>query len=226
MQGAVLSCGEEPAPTPGAESDLSFSREAAPVHPSKRVLVLNRNWQAVGIVGVKRAFLLLFREDARVISTAKDAHALLDIAQWLELSARHPPAPEEETLATVRFPVRIPSVLILSDYDRLPMCEVHLSREGILSRDECTCQYCGQRYPESELTIDHVIPRERGGRSTWENLVTACRDCNERKANRLPHEAGMRLTRRPRRPPRIPFAAAAVREGRFEAAWREFLPVA
>ncbi len=226
MQGAVLSSEEEPAATTGADAGDSFSREAAPVHPKRRVLVLNRNWQAVGIVGVRRAFLLLFREDARVISAARDEHALLDISQWLELSAKHPPAPEEETLATVHFAIRIPNVVILSDYDRLPMCEVHLSREGILSRDDFTCQYCGKRHPEGDLTIDHVIPRERGGRSTWENLVTACKACNSRKANRLPHEAGLRLTRRPKRPPRVPFAAAAAREGRFEPAWREFLPVA
>ena len=128
-------------------------------------------------------------------------------------------------MRTVRLDLRAPEVMILSDYDRLPTREVRLSRESVFDRDGHVCQYCGRRFAEPDLSIDHVIPRERGGRNTWENLVTACKACNSRKANRLPHEANMTLLRRPKRPPRIPFAATAALEDGLSEAWREYLPV-
>jgi len=221
MKGAVLSR-EDPADSYAAGEDAYFHSCPFP-HATRRVLVLNRNWQAVNIVNVRRAFSLLFREDAKVIST--ENQATYDIMEWMAHSQRHPPTKERDSLLTVRFPVRIPDVLILADYDRLPMKEVRLSRENIFSRDEYTCQYCGKKFPESELNIDHVIPRERGGRNTWENLVTSCLRCNGRKANRLPHEAGMHLQRKPRHPPRLPFAATAMMDGVRCPEWNSFLPM-
>lgn len=224
MEEAVLQ-GEDPA-TRRAGRDGFSSREAQHRHSGRQVLVLNRNWQAVSIVGVRRAFNLLFRDHARIINPESVEHAPFDIGEWIDYSMRHPPQNERDALHTVRLALRIPDVLILSDYDRLPMREVHLSREGILERDECVCQYCGRKFAENELTIDHVIPRERGGRNTWENLVTACRQCNSLKANRLPHEAGMKLTHKPQRPPRMPFAATAVADCATVPQWQPFLATA
>ncbi len=204
------------------EDDLLHFPASHPLS-SRRVLVLNRNWQAVNIVDVRRAFALLFREDARVIDTDEGANSICDIEEWIERSLRKPPQRERDALHTVRFPIRIPSVMILDEYDRLPMKEPRLSREGIFARDTFTCQYCGREHSERDLNIDHVIPRERGGRNTWENLVTSCIACNERKANRLPHEAGMRLLRRPRRPARLPFSACVATDLRRSPDWELFL---
>ncbi|HNX03971.1 MAG TPA: HNH endonuclease [Opitutales bacterium] len=225
MEGAFPSCEEDPAATIRAGAVSCFHCEARELHPQRRVLILNRNWQAVSIVDVRKAFVLLFRDHARVIGPVDSDHALFDVGQWLSYSMANPPLRDVETLRTVRLAIRIPDVMILSDFDRLPTREVRLSHESIFARDDHTCQYCGRRFQEAELSIDHVIPRERGGRNTWENLVTACKSCNNRKANRLPHEAGMQLTRRPRRPPRVPFAASAALGTQISPAWREYLPV-
>lgn len=224
MDDAVLQGEEEPATSWAGRGDV-FPREARRSHESRRVLVLNRNWQAVSIVGPKRAFHLLFREHARIINPESVEHAPYGVEEWIDYSMRHPPK-EADAMNTVRLALRIPDVMILSDYDRLPMREIHLSRDSIFERDEHTCQYCGRKFPDSELTIDHVIPRERGGRNTWENLVTSCRACNSLKANRLPHEAGMKLQKKPRRPPSLPFAATAVADGAAVPQWLPFLATA
>lgn len=222
MEDALLQGEEEPATSRAGRGGV-FLREARRTHTGRRVLVLNRNWQAVSIVGPRRAFSLLFRDHARIINPESVEHTPYSIDEWIDYSLRHPPERESEALHTVRLALRIPDVMILSDYDRLPLREMHLSRDNIFERDDHTCQYCGRSFPEGELTIDHVIPRERGGRNTWENLVTACKQCNSAKANRLPHEAGMRLTRKPRRPPRMPFAATAIVDGMAIPQWMPFL---
>lgn len=222
MQGAALPS-QATAAEKAAAVDGLFPKSALDNHASRRILVLNRNWQAVNIVGIRHAFALLFREDAQVIDASENGQNTYDIEEWLTYSLENPPAKACDALLTTRFPVRIPDVLILNDYDRLPMKEARLSRESIFERDEYTCQYCGGKHSADELNIDHVIPRERGGRNTWENLVTSCIRCNERKANRLPHEAGMRLQRRPRKPPARPFAASAISEHWANPEWRMFL---
>jgi 5-methylcytosine-specific restriction endonuclease McrA len=224
MEGAVLPGEDEPAATRRTERGDCSSREAAPLRPDRRVLVLNRNWQAVGIIGVRRAFNLLFREHARIISPECSGTATFDIWEWIDYSLCHPPVMETDGVRTVRLLLRIPDVVILSDFDRLPIREVRLSRETVFERDGHTCQYCGKKFHVDELSIDHVIPRERGGRNTWENLVTACKSCNAKKANRLPHEAGMRLQHKPRRPPRLPFAATTLYEQGMDPQWKSFLP--
>jgi 5-methylcytosine-specific restriction endonuclease McrA len=97
-----------------------------------------------------------------------------------------------------------------------------LNRRNVFERDRYRCQYCGRVYPESKLNLDHVIPRDRGGRTSWENLVTSCIDCNSRKANRLPHQAGLSLRRQPLRPKHRPFLSVLHRTGSREA-WKPFL---
>lgn len=188
-----------------------------------QTLVLNRNWQAVNIAGVRRTFALLFRENARVVSSEASGQNTYDICEWIHYCERHPPRRGQPALHTVRHALRVPDVIILGDYEGLPLKQPRLTREGILERDGHVCQYCGHRFPDDELNIDHVIPRERGGRSTWENLVTSCISCNEKKANRLPHEAGMRLASKPRHPPRLPFAATAISAARERPQWKSYL---
>jgi len=221
MDGAILCDAEEPADT--TEAGRRHRSLPTPVrHSVKRALVLNRNWQAVNVIDARHAFNLLFREDARIIGAEGDA--TFDIAWWIDYSTRHPPVEERESMRTVRVVLRIPDVLILAGYDQLPMKEIRLSRDNVFARDGYVCQYCGRRFSVSQLSVDHVIPRDRGGRNTWENLVTSCKACNERKANRLPHEAGMRLVGKPRRPPKLPFSASTSLRSDMEPGWISFLP--
>jgi 5-methylcytosine-specific restriction endonuclease McrA len=187
------------------------------------VLVLNRNWQAVNIVGVRRAFSLLCQDHARVLNTRDGDFAPMEAADWIGYSESTGPHPEHEVIHTVRIQILIPKVLLLRTYDRLPVSEVKFNRENIFIRDNYTCQYSGKRCRASDLTLDHVIPRERGGRTTWENIVACRRDINSLKANRLPHEAGLKLIRKPVKPRWRPFPAVAAASG-IEREWRSFLP--
>ena len=100
----------------------------------------------------------------------------------------------------MRLRLRVPEVIVLADYDRLPSAAVSFSRRNIFKRDHYTCQYCGCQPGSEELTIDHVVPRSQGGTSTWENCVLACIACNKRKADRTPQQAGMQLRKQPVRP--------------------------
>lgn len=192
-------------------------------YPPDRVLVLNRNWQPVNVVGVRRAFSLLWQDHARVIDTREGAFSPLDAEDWLELSLNAEVGPGWNYITTVRYRILIPKVLLLNSYDRLPLTEVKFNRENIFVRDQYTCQYTGRRCRPSELTLDHVIPQDRGGRTSWENIVTCAREINALKANRLPHEAGLKLLRRPRKPKLRPFAAM-VASSRIEKDWLHFLP--
>ena len=99
----------------------------------------------------------------------------------------------------------MPRVILLIIYDRLPKKEVKFTRHNIFERDKNTCQYCGRVFDRKDLNLDHVIPRDRGGPTTWENIVCSCVECNTQKANRTPQEAGMHLVRKPKRPKWRPF---------------------
>src|SRR5262249_25628141 len=117
-------------------------------------------------------------------------------ADWSKLIPRD----EEPFVQAVRFRLRVPEVITLTEYDKIPANAVTFSRRNIYKRDHHTCQFCGKQPGSEELTIDHVLPRSRGGTSTWENCVLACLDCNKRKADRTPQEAHMPLRKNPVRP--------------------------
>jgi 5-methylcytosine-specific restriction endonuclease McrA len=157
-------------------------------------LVLNRNWQAVGVATVARSLTLVAGERARIVDPT-------DFQQytWADW-ARFIPDEDAPFVQAVTFRLRVPEVIVLTDYDRVPQNAVAFSRRNIYRRDRFACQYCGAQPGSEELTIDHVLPRSRGGTSTWENCVLACLDCNARKANRLPDEAHMPLRSIPVRP--------------------------
>lgn len=157
-------------------------------------LVLNRNWQPVSVATVARALVLLWNERAQVVDPAD--YRLYTWSDWSRLRPRD----DEPFIQSVRFRLRVPEVVVLAAYDRLPTAEVSFSRRNVFKRDHWTCQYCGAQPGGEELTIDHVVPRSRGGPSTWDNCVLACVSCNKRKANRTPQQAGLRLRQRPVRP--------------------------
>ena len=163
------------------------------------VLVLNASYEPINICAARRALVLVLKGVA---------------------------AAEEESLHAIhsaRAHVRLPSVIRLLEYRRIPHQTRALSRKNILMRDRYTCQYCHRTMPSGELTLDHVIPRSRAGESAWENLVACCHPCNNRKGNRTPEEAGMKLARQPR-----PFSLHTSRHlmrmlGRGDAQWRKYL---
>lgn len=187
-----------------------------------RVLVLNRLWQPVNIVGVQRAFGLLLQDHAQVIYTGDSSFRMMDAAAWLALSEGDAPADNEAYITTVRLRIRVPKVLLLRSYDRLPVQEVRFTRETLFERDDYRCQYCGNSFEASQLNMDHVIPRDRGGRTSWENIVTSCIKCNSRKANRLPHQANMHLLRKPERPRWRPFVSSLIGQD-YDREWDHFI---
>ena len=106
--------------------------------------------------------------------------------------------------------IAAPEIILLANYNRVPRHEAPFTRRNLFLRDDHTCQYCGRRHPTQNLSIDHVIPRSRGGRTTWENCVIACVPCNARKGNRLLNEARMKLITKPRRPAWSPWMTVTV----------------
>jgi hypothetical protein len=187
-----------------------------------RVLVLNRLWQPVNIVGVRRAYSLLSQDHAQVINTADGSYLTLNLEAWIAYSIEHPPGPGQASISTIKYCLRVPAVVLLNDFDRVPAQEVKFNRKAVFDRDHHECQYCGRKFQVQELTLDHVIPRDMGGRTTWENIVTSCIHCNSEKANRMPHQAGMHLAEKPVRPKSRPFPTAlATLQPREE--WQSFV---
>ena len=177
-------------------------------------LVLNRNWQPVNVATVARALTLLWNESARVV----DPHdyQLYTWEDWSQLA----PCEGELFIQAIRARLRVPEVVALTSYDRLPATAVSFSRRNIFKRDHYTCQYCGVQPGSEELTIDHVQPRSQGGTSTWENCVLACVACNKRKADRTPAQAGLQLYKPPARPTWKPLYASHTQR---IASWSKFV---
>ena len=177
-------------------------------------LVLNRNWQPVGVASVSRSLLKVWNGVARVVDPED-----FQLYTWDDWSALRPKA-GEPYIVTTRMRLRVPEVVSLAHYDRVPINSVTFSRRNVFKRDRYTCQYCGSQPGSEELTIDHVLPRSQGGQSTWENCVLACVDCNSRKADRTPEKASMPLLKRPVRPDWRPLYAS---KGARINSWSKFL---
>jgi len=189
-----------------------------------QVLVLNRLWQAVNVCSVRRALTLLFEGHAQVVFGVGDGdYRTLDFQQWRDLSKASPDP--EGSVGTVSFRIRVPRVILLMGFDRFPKKEVKFTRHNLFERDRNTCQYCGKVFDRRDLNLDHVIPRDRGGPTTWENIVCSCIPCNTRKANRTPAEAQMHLVRKPKRPKWRPFVQVSFGASIHDS-WRHFLDVA
>lgn len=187
---------------------------------NSQVLVLNRLWQAVNICSAKRALTLLFQGQAQVVLGDQDgAFQTYDFTEWSDFSSENP---GDQHIASVSLRIRIPQIILLIGYDRFPKKEVKFTRHNIFTRDKNTCQYCGKGFDRRDLNLDHVIPRDRGGPTNWENIVCSCIKCNTVKRNRTPLEAGMKLKRKPRKPKWRPFIQFNFGTERREA-WKHFL---
>jgi 5-methylcytosine-specific restriction endonuclease McrA len=189
---------------------------------SQNVLVLNRLWQAVNICSVKRAFTLLYQGHAHVVDGNGNEFQTLSFDQWHSVSQSYP---GQDMVSTVSWKIRVPKVILLVFFDRIPKKEVKFTRHNVFERDNCTCQYCGQKMDRRDLNLDHIIPRDRGGDTSWENIVCSCISCNSRKGNRTPQDAGMRLLRKPKRPRWRPMLQIQFsRTG--DDSWKHFLDLA
>jgi 5-methylcytosine-specific restriction endonuclease McrA len=188
------------------------------------VLVLNRNWQAINIRTPQDAFCQM----ATGVATALDielgddarAEALRPVTwdEWITLPIRE----DDNMVRTARGAIRVPTVIVAVNYARVPKKRPKLSAKNIRERDGNRCQYTGRVLKPNEGSLDHVLPRSRGGQDTWENLVWAAKEVNQRKADRLPHEAGLKLLTVPRAPKELP-ASALIRNAHGVAEWKLFL---
>jgi 5-methylcytosine-specific restriction endonuclease McrA len=188
------------------------------------VLVLNRNWQAINIrtpadaicqmaTGVATALEIVLGDGAR-------AEALRPVswAEWITLSVRK----QDQAIHTVRGPIRMPTVIVLANFAKVPKKRPKFCSRTLRERDGNRCQYTGKILKPDEGSIDHILPRSRGGKDAWENCVWASKAVNSKKGNRLPHEAGLKLLSQPRAPKELP-ASALIRNSHGIAEWKLFL---
>jgi len=189
------------------------------------VLVLNRSFVAVHVTNVRRAITLLFRELAEVVHVEDGHYGAYSFDSWRELSemeAALGEGLEHDWIRGVGYQLRAPRVIRLMECDRGPRQGLRFNRRNVFARDGNRCQYCGRNYPTSELSLDHVMPRSRGGDTSWENIVCACVACNVRKGGRTPQEARMQLIRQPVKPKRSPLLALKLGNPKY-ASWKSFV---
>jgi 5-methylcytosine-specific restriction endonuclease McrA len=163
---------------------------------SRNVLVLNQNYEPLSVCSVKRAIVMVFLDRAEIIETL-----------------------DGQRVRSVSTSVAVPSVVRLDSFIKVPHKRIMLSRKNIIKRDGGICQYCGHK--ALPMTVDHVIPKNQGGKDTWENLVAACADCNNKKGQRTPEQAGMALLRKPKRPNHITFIRQFI--GVKDTNWKRYL---
>ena len=178
------------------------------------VLVLNRSYLPIHVTSVRRAFTLLFQDVARALD---ESYQTFDFPAWSRLSVDGC-----EVVGTSSGAIRVPRVIALLHFDRVPMRHVRYSRMNVFARDGYTCQYCGVSPHRSQLNLDHVVPRSHGGKTSWENVVCSCVECNRRKGGRTPEQARLRLLRRPTRPRWSPLANLVAGPA-CHAQWQPFL---
>jgi 5-methylcytosine-specific restriction endonuclease McrA len=182
------------------------------------VLVLNRNWQAINVRTPAEAFCQMATNAATALDITIDAMTPVKWDDWLKLPVRE----QDNCVHTPRGSVRAPTVIVLGNYAKVPKKRPHFSARSIRERDGNRCQYTGQVLKRDEGNIDHVVPRSRGGGTTWDNCVLASKHINSRKGNRLPEEAGLRLLRKPVAPREVPATLLIKNQFRISD-WDHFL---
>lgn len=188
------------------------------------VLVLNRNFQAVRVITARHSFVLLFREVAEVLDIEDGQFNNYDFATWCDLSRLRMEArsPHDDWVRAVGFDLQVPRIVRLVRFDRQQAVSLRLNRRNVFARDDHRCQYCGQVLPAHQLSLDHVVPRSRGGETSWENMVASCVHCNTKKGGRTPQEARMKLARIPARPTHNPLLTLKLGNPKYES-WKSFL---
>jgi len=165
----------------------------------RKVLVLNKLWVACSIVTLRRALSLLCKDSAFIIDHQFQTYSWND---WEQLR----PQEDEECITTTRTSFKIPNVILLRDYDKMPSQRLNFNRKALYRRDGSMCLYCGEQLAQDEWTIDHVLPKSQGGKTTWENCVVSCQNCNSTKANRTLEQAGLKFCKKDYKPSKPKFA--------------------
>jgi len=187
------------------------------------VLVLNKFYTAIRLIPARRAFTLLAKDYAEVITKNNGHFTTHNLNNWIELSRNgNGNNPSDEYVHTASWKIKLPRVIRLFSYSKYPRHDLKFNRHNIIIRDNGQCQYCGKKLPASELSIDHILPRSRGGVYSWENVVASCHRCNTRKGGKLPQEAGMKLLKKPVAPAYDPFLTGKLNEPRYML-WKEFI---
>ena len=182
------------------------------------VLVLNRNWQAIHVKTPAQAFCMMAADVATALDIEDGYMQPVKWADWLTLPVRD----NDNSVRTVHGAVRVPTVIVLANYAKVPKRRPKFSAKNIWQRDGATCQYTGRKLAPHEGNIDHVVPRSRGGRTAWDNCVLAYKEINSRKADKLPEDAGLRLLRKPSAPRELP-ATILIRNAHRVRDWEHFL---
>ena len=183
------------------------------------VLVLNRNWQAINIRTPADAFCQMATNVVTALEIQGDNHIRpVTWEEWLTLPIRE----HDNAVRTVRGAIRVPTVIVALNFAKVPKKRPKLNARNIRERDGNRCQYTGRVLRPDEGSLDHVVPRSRGGEDAWENLVWSCKEVNARKADRLPHEAGLKLLSTPRAPKELP-ATAFIRNASAIQDWNLFV---
>jgi len=183
------------------------------------VLVLNRNWQAIHVKTPAQAYCMLATDAATALDIQENSEMHpVRWPEWLTLPVRD----GDNAVRTVHGPVRVPTVIVLATYAKVPKRRPKFSSRNIWQRDGATCQYTGRKLAPHEGNIDHVVPRSRGGKTSWDNCVLAHKEINSRKADKLPQEAGLRLRRQPAAPRELP-ATILISNPHRVRDWEHFL---
>ena len=191
-----------------------------------RVLKLNRNYQPIEIITAKEAFSLLWKQGAEVVTVTDGTYSNFTFSSWAEVSELKEMLGEwaeyDEWIHTPTLTLEVPRVIRCLGFNKIPKYGIKLTRKNIYSRDGNTCQYCNKKFPTSELNIDHVIPKSHGGTNTWTNLVCSCIKCNQKKRDRTPKEAHMKLIRNPVKPKYSPRITIHLGHVKYKS-WRNFI---
>ena len=186
------------------------------------VLVLNKLFMAVHIISVRRSFILLCKDLAEVVTLEDGQFLTYDFSTWREVSefrAKNFREADDDWVRTATSEIQVPRLL---GYEKMPKHTVKFNRRNIFARDNNQCQYCGKRFPTTELSLDHIVPRSQGGLSTWDNVVCACVACNVRKGGRTPKQAHLGLIRKPEKPKRSPLLSMKLTHRKYQS-WKTFL---
>ena len=161
---------------------------------NEKVLILNKNWSAIGVRNIKKCILMVCRERAMFVDS--EDYSIYTWEEWIEIPVKE----KERGISTTRGKIKIPKVVLLTFYKDFPIYIPKFTKRNVFLRDKYKCQYSGKKVSKKDADIDHVIPLSRKGKNTWDNTVVCSKKINRMKGNKTPEEAGLKLLKKPKRP--------------------------
>jgi len=164
------------------------------------VLILNKHWIPINTTSARHSFSLMYSDHARAILVEEDKILPMEWNEWVFLDLKE----NEKSIKTIKGNIKIPSVIVLNYYDKIPTQKIKFTQKNLWERDNFTCQYTGKKLTKLTGNIDHIIPRSRGGKTSWENCVLAHKEINAKKADNTPEKVGLKLLKKPSAPKNMP----------------------